>query len=102
MLGGQRGPVRAAFDQDPVGVGGSEHARARGQLRGHRSAVVAAAVAALVMVSGKLRHLGQLGHPGEDPFAVVRMQPGLVALGDAQRRWLVPDAAGDADPPDIV
>ena len=102
LLGGQRGPVRAVFDQGPVGVGGGEHARARRQLAASRAAVVAAAVAALVMLPGERRHLGQLGDPGEDPLAVVRMQPGLVALGDAQRRRLVPDAAGDADPPEIV
>jgi hypothetical protein len=64
--------------------------------------VIAAAVAALVVLAGKLGHSRQWRNPSEDPFAVVRVQPRLIPLGHGQRTSFVPDRAGDTYSSQIV
>ena len=83
-------------------VRGGEDAGGHRQLPGGQAAVVPAAVTALVVLADQPRDVREGRRPGEDPLAVVRMQPGLVTLGGAQRPGLVPDPARHPDPADVV
>ena len=55
-----------------------------------------------MVLAGELRHLGQGRDPGEDPLAVVGVQPGLVALGRLERPGLSQMRLETPDPAEIV
>ena len=74
----------STLNKAPVGVGGGKNSGWQGQLNCGCATVVAGAVAAFVVLSGKLRHFGQGRDAGEYALAVVRVQPGLVTLGPTQ------------------
>ena len=59
-------------------------------------------VAAFVMLSGKRCEAGQGRDSGQDPLAVVRVQPRLVSLRHTQGPGLVPDRARHTDSSKIM
>ena len=94
--------MRARLDVRAVGVGGREDPGGHRLCRGGRSAVVPAAVEALVVARGDGGERRQGGRPAEHALGVVGVQPDLLPLVRGQSGRLGPHGTADGHPAEIV